>query len=678
MDFDKMLEGRWYLKPIEQLSVDTIRLLSIDQIEKANSGHPGLPMGAAPMAYVLWAKVMQHNPKNPAWLNRDRFVLSAGHGSALLYSLLHVFGYGVSIDDLKQFRQWKSKTPGHPEVCHTPGVEATTGPLGQGLSNAVGMAMAEAHLAATYNREGFSIIDHYTYVLCSDGDLMEGVVSEACSLAGHLGLGKLIVLYDSNQISLDGNLDLSYSEDVKTRFEAYGWQYLLVEDGNDMDTIHRAIDTGQKENQRPTLIEVRTMIGYGSPSRAGTSEAHGKPLGQEEVIEVRKSYEWFVEEDFHVPSEVKQHVMEVQEAMQQVENKWRSVWVEYEKEYPSLAERLQRAISGELPEDWEESLPVFALEDKPMATRVASGLTLQALAKKVPSLLGGSADLSSSNNTLLKQEADFCADNYAGRNIWFGVREHGMGAILNGMALHRGVNVYGATFLVFSDYLRPAIRLAALSKLPVIYVFTHDSIAVGEDGPTHEPIEQIPSLRLIPGLRVIRSADANETVAAWRYALKQKENPVALILSRQNLPILQGTVGRGCELIERGGYVISEASGELHGIFIATGSEVSLAIQAQAKLARESIFVRVVSMPCRELFMMQPHNYQEAILPSNCTARVAVEAAHPMGWEKLVGDKGEIIGINHFGASAPGDVVMKELGFSVENVVGRMKRILEG
>ncbi|MGA9173896.1 MAG: transketolase, partial [Thermoactinomyces sp.] len=536
-------------------------MLSIDQIEKANSGHPGLPMGAAPMAYELWAKHMNHNPSNPNWFNRDRFVLSAGHGSALLYSLLHLFGYPLSMDELKNFRQWGSLTPGHPEVKHTPGVEATTGPLGQGISMAVGMAMAEAHLAAKFNRDGLNVVDHYTYVLCSDGDLMEGVSAEAGSLAGHLRLGKLIALYDSNDISLDGELAHSFTENVQKRYEAYGWQYLRVEDGNDIEAIGRAIEEAKQEPNRPTLIEIRTVIGYGSPNRAGTSEAHGKPLGEEEVIGVRKAYNWPSDEPFYVPDEVRQHFADIQSRLAEKEGVWQDLMKQYEELYPELAKELHRAIRGELPEGWEQSLPKFNTGDKPMATRAASGATLQALAKSVPLLIGGSADLASSNNTLMKEEGVFHAEDFAGRNIWFGVREHAMGAALNGMLLHGGVRAYGGTFLVFSDYLRPAIRLAALSKLPVVYVFTHDSIAVGEDGPTHEPIEQVPSLRLIPGLRVIRPADANETAAAWQYALSQTEHPVVLALTRQNLPILAGTVGKDKEIIEKGAYVVSEAQG---------------------------------------------------------------------------------------------------------------------
>ncbi|SFJ00801.1 transketolase [Thermoflavimicrobium dichotomicum] len=664
------------VQSIDQLSVHTIRMLSIDMIEKANSGHPGMPMGAAPMAYTLWAKVMNHNPANPAWFNRDRFILSAGHGSALLYSLLHLFGYGLSIDELKRFRQWGSLTPGHPEVKHTPGVEATTGPLGQGISNGVGFAMAERFLAAKYNREGYPVVDHYTYVLCSDGDLMEGVAAEACSLAGHLRLGKLIALYDSNDISLDGELAHSFTEDVQKRFEAYGWQVLRVEDGNDIQAIEAAILEAQKDESRPTLIEVRTVIGYGSPNRAGTSEVHGKPLGAEEVAEVRKAYQWESDEEFFVPQEVKEHFQELQAKLAQKEAAWNDMFKRYQAEYPALAKELEQAIRGELPEGWDQDLPQYQVGDKAVATRVASGAAIQALAKRIPYFLGGSADLASSNNTLIKEEGPFHAEDYAGRNIWFGVREHGMGAALNGMLLHGGVRAYGGTFMVFSDYLRPSIRVAALSKLPVIYVFTHDSIAVGEDGPTHQPIEQVPSLRLIPNVKLIRPADANETVAAWAYAVSQNESPVILSLTRQALPILPGTVGIKKETIAKGAYVISEAQGEPQGILIATGSEVSLAIEAQQKLQEKGIAVRVVSMPCRELFDQQDEAYRESVLPSHLTARVAVEAAHPTGWERYVGEKGAVIGIDHFGASAPGGFVMKQFGFHVDHVVAKMEEVL--
>lgn len=667
------------MQNIDKLTIDTLRMLSIDQIEAANSGHPGLPMGAAPMAYALWAKVMRHNPANPEWFNRDRFVLSAGHGSALLYSLLHVFRYAVSIEDLKQFRQWGSRTPGHPEVKHTPGVEATTGPLGQGISSAVGMAMVEAHLGAKYNRPALPIVDHYTYVLCSDGDLMEGVASEACSLAGHLKLGKLIALYDSNQISLDGDLGHAFSESVRKRFESYGWQVLHVEDGNDVAAIEQAIRQGQQEKHRPTLIEINTIIGFGSPNRGGTSEAHGKPLGVSERLEVVKAYQWSDESAFHVPEAVKQHTAQWLEQVQNDEAKWQGHWAQYQQSYPQLAEELQRAMDGQLPRDWNRELPRYAVGDKAVATRSVSGAVLQTLAENIPNLFGGSADLASSNNTMMKQAGRFDATDYTGRNIWFGVREHGMGAILNGMLLHGGVKAFGATFLVFSDYLRPSIRLAALSKLPVIYIFTHDSIAVGEDGPTHEPVEQIPSLRLIPNLRVIRPADANETVAAWEFALQQQSHPVALILSRQNLPILKGSVGKGSEMIEQGAYVVSEAdTGYPQGIIMATGSEVSLAIEAQKVLKEKGYAIRVISMPCRERFDQQSADTKEWMLPSRVKVRVAIEAAHPMGWERYVGDEGIVIGIDQFGASAPGDRVMKEYGFAVDHVVERVEKLIQG
>lgn len=662
----------------EQLIVNTIRMLSIDAIEKANSGHPGLPMGAAPMAYALWAHQMNHNPKNPNWFNRDRFVLSAGHGSALLYSLLHVFGYDLSLDDLKSFRQWESRTPGHPEYGHTPGVEATTGPLGQGIATAVGMAMTERHLAAKFNRDQFPVVDHYTYVLCSDGDLMEGISSEACSLAGHMKLGKLIALYDSNKISLDGELAFSFTEDVQKRFEAFGWQVLTVEDGNDLDAINRAIEEAQADPDRPTLIEVKTIIGFGSPNRAGTSEVHGKPLGEDELKEVRKAYDWSYEEAFTVPDEVKQHFTQLQQTFAAKEAEWNELLASYQSSYPELATEFKQAVAGELPADWAEHLPTYQPEDAAMATRVASGNTLQALAKAVPTLIGGSADLASSNNTEMKDAGVLEAENYAGRNIWFGVREHAMGAAINGMLLHGGVRAFGATFLVFSDYLRPSIRLAALSGLPAIYVFTHDSIAVGEDGPTHEPIEHIPSLRLIPNLDVIRPADANETVAAWKYALSQNERPVALILTRQNLPNLKGSVNVSEQTIKQGAYVISEANkAKLDAILLATGSEVSLAIEAQSKLAEKGIAARVVSMPCREQFDLSDEAYQNSILPADVKVRVAIEAAHPMGWERYVGEAGAVIGIDHFGASAPGGRLMKEFGFHVDHVVETLESLIQ-
>jgi len=661
---------------LEQLAVNTIRTLSIDAIEQANSGHPGITMGAAPMAYVLWTKLMKHNPANPAWFNRDRFILSAGHGSMLLYSLLHLCGYPLELSDIKQFRQWKSLTPGHPEYGHTHGVEATTGPLGQGIAMAVGMAMAERHLAATYNRPGYPIIDHYTYVLCGDGDLMEGISYEAASLAGHLKLGRLIVLYDSNQISLDGATNLTFTENVAQRFEAAGWQYLRVEDGNDLSAIYDAIVEAQREEERPTLIEIRTVIGYGSPNKAGKSDVHGAPLGAEEVVKVKAAYGWPTQEPFYVPEEVRQLFAEVKKRGMEAEKTWQEIFAAYEVEFPELAAQLKDAMCGRLPEGWEADIPVYAAGAKAIATRSASGEILNALSRRLPMLLGGSADLASSNKTLLKEARDFQAADYSGRNIWFGVREHAMGAALNGMMLHGGVRVYGGTFLVFSDYLRPAIRLAALMKLPVIYVFTHDSIAVGEDGPTHEPIEHLPSLRAMPGLYVFRPADANETAAAYRFALQEADGPVAMILTRQNLPILEGTDQLAAKNFSRGAYIVREPEEAPRGILLATGSEVALALEAQRQLAAEGYPVRVVSMPSWELFDRQPAQYREEVLPPSIKARLALEMARPLGWEKYVGCDGKVLGIETFGASAPGEQVMAEFGFTVENVVRQMKELL--
>ncbi len=661
---------------LEQLAINTIRTLSIDAIEQANSGHPGITMGAAPMAYVLWTKLMKHNPANPSWFNRDRFVLSAGHGSMLLYSLLHLCGYPVHLSDIKQFRQWNSLTPGHPEYGHTPGVEATTGPLGQGIGMAVGMAMAERHLAATYNRPGHPIIDHYTYVLCGDGDLMEGISSEAASLAGHLKLGRLIVLYDSNQISLDGETNLTFSEDVAKRFEAYGWHYIKVEDGNDIQAIHDAIVQAKQEQDRPTLIEIRTIIGYGSPNKAGKSDVHGAPLGPDEVKKVKETYGWPGKEPFYVPESVRELFAEVKSRGEQEESAWLEKMRDYEEKYPQLAAQLKQAMNGELPAGWDEEIPTYASSDKDIATRSASGEILNAISRRLPTLIGGSADLASSNKTLLKGEETFRALDYTGRNIWFGVREHAMGAALNGMLLHGGVRVYGGTFLVFSDYLRPAIRLAAIMKLPVVYVFTHDSIAVGEDGPTHEPIEHLPSLRAIPGLYVLRPADANETAAAYRFAVQKADGPVAMILTRQNLPILEGTKEMAPDYFEKGAYILSEPKESPLGILLATGSEVSLALRAQQQLLSEGYPVRVVSMPSWELFERQDQSYKESVLPPSITARLAIEMARPLGWERYVGEKGAILGIDTFGASAPGERVMQEFGFTVEHVVHKMKQLL--
>lgn len=662
---------------IDQLAITTIRTLSIDAIEKANSGHPGMPMGAAPMAYTLWTRFMNHNPSNPKWFNRDRFVLSAGHGSMLLYSLLHLSGYDVSMEDIKQFRQWGSKTPGHPEYGHTPGVEATTGPLGQGIAMAVGMAMAERHLAATYNKDNFEIINHYTYAICGDGDLMEGVSAEAASLAGHLKLGRLIVLYDSNDISLDGELNLSFSESVEQRFKAYGWQYIRVEDGNNIEEISNAIAEAQKDLDRPTLIEVKTTIGFGSPNKAGTADVHGAPLGKDEIKLTKEAYQWTFEQDFYVPEEVYAHFRQVvKEAGEKKEAEWNELFAAYKKAYPELANQLELAIEGKLPEGWEASLPVYP-EGKSLATRASSGEVLNAIAKAVPQFIGGSADLAGSNKTLIKGAGNFMPESYEGRNIWFGVREFAMGAAMNGMALHGGVKVFGGTFFVFSDYLRPAIRLAALMGLPVTYVLTHDSIAVGEDGPTHEPIEQLPSLRAMPNLSVIRPADGNETAAAWRLAIESTDRPTALVLTRQNLPTLATTAGRAYEGVKKGAYVVSEAAnGNPEALLLASGSEVSLAVEAQKALAAEGIHVSVISMPSWDRFEEQPKDYKEQILPPSVKKRLAIEMAASLGWERYTGDEGDILAIDRFGASAPGEKIMKEYGFTVDNVVSRVKALL--
>lgn len=663
---------------IEQLAINTIRTLSIDAIEKAKSGHPGLPMGAAPMAYALFTDFMNHSPKNSKWFNRDRFVLSAGHGSMLLYSLLHLCGYDVTIDDIKNFRQWKSRTPGHPEVLDTDGVEATTGPLGQGIAMAVGMAMAEAHLAAKYNRQGYPIIDHYTYSLVGDGDIMEGISHEAASLAGHLGLHKLIVLYDSNDISLDGDLNKAYSDDIKKRFEAYHWQVLRVDDGNDVEAIRDALRQAKENKTQPTLIEVKTIIGYGSPNKAGSSKAHGAPLGEEEV-KLTKAYYGWSHEPFYVSEEVYAHFKEkVQQRGEQLESEWNELFQSYKEAYPQLASELELAINNELPEDYAKDVPVYEAGKDVLATRVASSDAINTFAKTVPYLFGGSADLASSNNTMIKDADDFQKDNYAGRNIWFGVREFAMGAMLNGMALHGGLKVYGGTFFVFSDYLRPAIRLSALMKTPVTYVFTHDSIAVGEDGPTHEPVEHLASFRAMPNVSVIRPADANETIAAWQLALESKDKPTLLVLTRQGLPTLDVPLEKVREGVRKGAYVISDAKERIDAILIATGSEVNLAIEAQKELYKQNIDVRVVSMPSWDLFEKQPDSYKEEVLPSSIEKRMSIEMASSLGWERYVGKDGKILSVDKFGASAPGNIVVKEYGFSVENVVNEVKDWLNG
>ncbi|AST89998.1 transketolase [Sutcliffiella cohnii] len=660
---------------IEQVAINTIRTLSIDAIEKANSGHPGMPMGAAPMAYALWAKEMNHNPYNPSWFNRDRFVLSAGHGSMLLYSLLHLFNYDVSMEDLKNFRQWGSKTPGHPEFGHTPGVEATTGPLGQGIAMAVGMAMAERHLAATYNKEGYNVVDHFTYSICGDGDLMEGVSAEAASLAGHLKLGRLVVMYDSNDISLDGDLHLSFSENVEDRFKAYGWQVIRVEDGTDIDTIQKALQEAKSDTDRPTLIEIKTVIGYGSPNKSGKSASHGAPLGKEEIALTKASYGWESDEPFYVPAAVREHYQQLAEEGKQKEAAWNELFESYKAAHPELAQQLVAAINGELPAGWEETLPAFA-DGEGLATRDSSGKALNAAAKAIPQLIGGSADLAGSNKTHLTFEKNYAMDGYEARNIWFGVREFAMGAAMNGMALHGGVKVFGATFFVFSDYLRPAIRLAALMKLPVTYVFTHDSIAVGEDGPTHEPVEHLAALRAMPGVSVIRPADAKETVAAWRLAIESTDTPTALVLTRQGLPTLSVSQEEVYNGVSNGAYVVSPANGEVSGLLLATGSEVALAMEAQKALEAEGISVSVVSMPSWDRFEKQSAEYKATVLPKNVKARLAIEMGSTIGWREYVGDEGKVLGIDQFGGSAPASKLLEEYGFTVENVVNNFKQLL--
>ena len=659
----------------DQLGVNTIRTLSIEAVQKANSGHPGLPMGAAPMAYALWTKHLKVNPTTSRnWVDRDRFVLSAGHGSAMLYSLLHLSGYNVTIDDLKNFRQWDSKTPGHPEVHHTDGVEATTGPLGQGIAMAVGMAMAEAHLAATYNRDSFPIMDHYTYAICGDGDLMEGVSQEASSMAGHMKLGKLIVLYDSNDISLDGPTSKAFTENVGARYEAYGWQHILVKDGNDLDEIEAAIEAAKAETDKPTLIEVKTVIGYGAP-KEGTSSVHGAPIGEEGITAAKAVYGWEYP-DFTVPEEVTARFKETMiDEGQKAEEAWNEMFKNYEHAHPELAKQFKEAFANQLPEGWEQELPKYELGTS-AASRVTSKETIQAISKVVPSFWGGSADLSASNNTMVAAEKDFEPGQYEGRNIWFGVREFTMAAAMNGIQLHGGSHVYGGTFFVFTDYLRPAIRLAALQKVPVTYVLTHDSVAVGEDGPTHEPIEQLASVRCIPNVHVIRPADGNETVAAWKIAMTSTETPTILVLSRQNLPVLEGTLEHASDSVQKGAYVLSPQKGEQPaGILIATGSEVNLAVEAQAKLAEEGIDVSVVSMPSFDLFEKQSAEYKESVLPKAVTKRVAIEAAASFGWERYVGTEGKTITIDHFGASAPGGLVLEKFGFTPENVVNTYKSL---
>ncbi|KGR79635.1 transketolase [Ureibacillus manganicus] len=656
-------------------AINAIRTLSIDAIEKANSGHPGLPMGAAPMAYTLWTRQLKHNPQNPKWFNRDRFVLSAGHGSMLLYSLLHLGGYGLDMEEIKNFRQWGSKTPGHPEYGHTVGVEATTGPLGQGIAMSVGMAMAERHLAATYNKPGHEIVDHYTYALCGDGDLMEGVAAEAISLAGHLKLEKLIVLYDSNDISLDGDLAKSFSENVQKRFESYGWNYIHVADGTDIDSINAAIEQAKQSSDKPTLIEIKTVIGFGSPNKSGKADAHGAPLGADEVTLTKTAYDWG-HEPFQIPQEVYDTFNAAAEQQgAQPEAEWNAKFESYKAEFPELAEQFANAMNNELPADFDAEVPVYEA-GKSVATRSSSGDVINALAKKVPSFFGGSADLAGSNKTTIKGGGDFFAETPEGRNIWFGVREFAMGAALNGMALHGGLNVFGGTFFVFSDYVRPAVRLSALMGLPVTYVFTHDSIAVGEDGPTHEPVEHLAAFRAMPNLSVIRPADANESAEAWKLAISSKSTPTLLVLSRQNLPVLAKSAELAKDGVAKGAYVVSPATKATpDAILLATGSEVSLAVEAQKALLADGIDASVVSMPSMDRFEQQTAEYKESVLPKAVTKRLAIEMGASFGWHKYVGFEGDVLAIDQFGASAPGEIVMEKYGFTVDNVVAKVKSL---
>ncbi len=659
----------------DTLCINTIRALSMDAVQKANSGHPGAPMGLAPAAYVLFTRFLKHNPTNPDWLDRDRFVLSGGHASMLLYSMLYLTGYGLTMEDLQAFRQWGSRTPGHPEFGHTPGVETTTGPLGQGFANAVGMAMAERHLAARFNQPGHEIVDHHIYVMCGDGDLMEGVSAEAASLAGHLGLGRLICIYDDNGISIEGPTSIAFTENVAERFHAYGWQTIRVADGNDTEAIATAITEAKKETGKPTLILLKTEIAYGSPNKQGSADAHGAPLGASEVALTKECLKFPSNVSFCVPEEVMDTFAACRIAGESAEQAWMARFAAFRAAFTEMAGAWADATSGFLTEGWAQDVPAFTPEDGPLATRAASGKVLNAIASRLPTLIGGSADLAPSNKTYLSCSHEFQKGAYDGRNMRFGVREHAMAAIMTGMFLHNGVRPYGGTFLVFADYMRPAIRVASLMKVPVIYVFTHDSVAVGEDGPTHQPVEHLASLRLIPGLTVFRPADATETADAWKAAVKTFDGPVALVLSRQKLPILDHRDGHGN--VAMGGYVLSGGNDRPDLILIATGSEVHLALAAADTLAAEGVTVRVVSMPSRERFEKTSASYRESVLPSDVSARLVIEAGHTMGWKQYAGDRGDIMGITTFGASAPGPVVMEKFGFTVENVVARAKKLLE-
>jgi transketolase len=663
---------------LQDKAINTIRFLSADAVQNANSGHPGLPMGAAAMAYTIWTRRLRHNPQNPKWLNRDRFVLSAGHGSMLLYSLLHLTGYDLSLDEIKNFRQWGSITPGHPEYGLTPGVETTTGPLGQGFGNGVGMAIAEAHLAARYNRPGHQIIDHHIYAIVSDGDLMEGVASEAASLAGHLKLGKLIYLYDDNRISIDGSTEVTFTEDRAARFEAYDWHVQRVEDGNDVEAVDQAVGAA-KEDERPSLIVVRTHIGYGLPTRQDTAKAHGEPPGEDELRGAKENLGWLLEPAFYIPGEALEFFREAIDRGDELERDWQEQLKAYKKEYPDLGEDIDRIVAGELPAGWDADLPSFEADEKGMATRVSNGKALNAIAAKLPDLIGGSADLNPSTKTWIDGSPAFQDGAREGRNIHFGVREHGMGAIVNGMATYPGIVPYGATFLVFSDYMRASIRLSALSHFPSIWIFTHDSVGLGEDGPTHQPVEHLAALRAIPHLIVIRPGDANEVTEAWRAAIERRDGPTVLIFTRQSLPTLDRKKYAPAGGAALGAYVLADlGDGDPGLILMASGSEVALIVKAGEKLAAEGVAVRLVSFPSWELFEGQGKKYQREVLPDKITARLAVEAGVAMGWERWVGQYGDTATLDRFGASAPGDVALENLGFNVENVVAKARKLLDG
>ncbi|WP_456392307.1 transketolase [Persephonella sp.] len=660
------------MENIDWLCINTIRVLSLDQIQTAKSGHPGMPLGASPMAYVLWDKFLRHNPENPGWFNRDRFILSAGHASAMLYSLLHLYGYDLPLEELKRFRQWGSKTPGHPEYGHTPGVEATTGPLGQGFGMGVGMAIAECFLANYFNRDGFNIVDHYTYAIVSDGDLMEGISSEAAALAGRLKLGKLIYLYDDNHITIDGPTDITWTEDIELRFKAHGWHVITVPDGEDLDAIYGAIKAAQDEKEKPSLIRIKTHIGWHSPKQDNPA-VHGAPLSDEEAKATKRALGFPEDKMFYIPEEALEHFRQAVDRGRQLEQEWNEMFERYRREYPELAEEFERFINGQLPEGWDEELPVYTDTSKKVATRSASGDTLNALADRIPNIIGGSADLASSNKVVLKGKGDFYCDSPSGRNIHYGIREHAMGAAVNGMALHGGLIPFGATFFVFSDYMRASVRLAALMGVHSIFVYTHDSIGVGEDGPTHQPVEHLMSFRIMPDLTVIRPADANETVEAWKIAIREKK-PVLLVLTRQNVPVLDPSKYPIKEGVEKGAYILEEDENP-EIVLIGTGSEVHVCLSAAQLLREDGIKVRVVSMPSWELFFKQPEEYRKQVLPPELP-KVAVEAGSSLGWKEIVGDNGIVIGMETFGASAPGGELMERFGFTSSNVAQKAKQLL--